>query len=230
MTVTLDRDQVVRVTLPGGYPILETKLAPPAWRSGLIARPRLVERLEARSGVPLVVLAAPAGYGKSTVLAEWSNATPRQAIWLQLDERDDDPAVLLGYIAVAIDRAIGIGADAVAATGRGGPSIWATAVPALGSTIAHSATPFLLVLDDLERLHRQESLDVIVALAAHLPDGSQIAIATRSIEGLPIPRLIAADRLVLLGREDLRLDDDEAMALLDSAGRRRPMDGGARAQ
>ena len=173
--------------------------------------------------MPLVVLAAPAGYGKSTVLAEWSTATPRQTIWLQLDERDDDPAVLLGYMAVAIDRAIGIGDDKLFATGGVGPSIWAMAVPALGSAIARAETPFLLVLDDLERLHNQESLDVIVALAAHLPAGSQMAIATRSIEGLPIPRLIAADRLVLLERDDLRLDDDEAMALLEGAGQRRPM-------
>ena len=174
--------------------------------------------------MPLVVLAAPAGYGKSTVLTEWSKTTPRQAIWLQLDERDDDPAVLLGYLAVAIDRAIGIGGDTFAATGRVGPSVWATAVPALGSAIAHSATPFLLVLDDLERVHNQESIDVVVALAAHLSDGSQIAIATRSIEGLPMPRLMAADRLVLLERDDLRLDDDEAMALLSGSGRRHPMD------
>jgi len=224
MAITLDRDQVVRATLPGGYPILETKLASPAWRSGLIARPRLVERLEARTGAPLVVLAAPAGYGKSTVLAEWSTTTPRQAIWLQLDERDDDPAVLLGYVAVALDRTIGIGAETVAATAGVGPSIWATAVPALGSAIAHAETPFLLVLDDLERLHNQESLDVIVALAAHLTEGSQIAIATRSIEGLPIARLLAADRLALVERDDLRLDDDEAMALLSGSGRRRSMD------
>ncbi|MGZ6300487.1 MAG: LuxR C-terminal-related transcriptional regulator [Candidatus Limnocylindria bacterium] len=224
MTITRDRDRSVRATLPGGYAILETKLASPAWRSGLIARPRLVERLEAQSAVPLVVLAAPAGYGKSTVLAEWSKTTPRQAIWLQLDERDGDPAVLLGYIAVAIDRAIGIGEEAVAATGRVGPSVWATAVPTLGSAIARSAKPFLLVLDDLDRLHSQESLDVVVALAAHLPSGCQIALATRSIEGLPIPRLMAADRLMLLERDGLRLDDDEAMALLSACGRRRPMD------
>ena len=224
MTVTLDRAQEVRATLPGGYLILETKLTPPSWRPGLIARTRLVERLEARSDVPVVVLAAPAGYGKSTVLTEWMTTTPRQAIWLQLDERDDDPAVLLGYLAVAIDRAIGIGGDAVAATGEGGPSVWAKAVPALGSAISHSATAFVLVLDDLDRLHNQESVDIVVALAAHLPAGSQIAIATRSIERLPIPRLLAADRLLLLGRDDLRLDDGEAMALLSAAGRMRPMD------
>ena len=64
----------------------------------------------------------------------------------------------------------------------------------------------------------------IVALAAHLPDGSQIAIATRSMEGLPIPRLMAAERLMLLERDDLRLDDEEAMALLSGTGRRRSLD------
>ena len=224
MTITLERDQGVWATLPGGYPILETKLAPPIWRSGLIARPRLVERLESQSEVPLVVLAAPAGYGKSTVLTEWTSTTRRAAIWLNLDERDDDPAVLLAYVAVAIDRAIGIGHDTIAATGGVGPSVWAAAVPALGSAIASTTTPFLLVLDDLERLHNQESLDVVVALAAHLPAGSQIAIATRSIKGLPIPRLLAANRLALLDRDDLRLDDEEAMALLSGGGRKRTVD------
>ena len=224
LTITLERGQGVHFTLPGGYPILETKLAPPIWRSGLIARPRLVERLESQSEVPLVVLAAPAGYGKSTVLTEWTSMTPRAAIWLNLDERDDDPAVLLAYVAVAIDRAIGIGHDTIAATGGVGPSVWAAAVPALGSAIASTTTPFLLVLDDLERLHNQESLDVVVALAAHLPAGSQIAIATRSIKGLPIPRLLAANRLALLDRDDLRLDDEEAMALLSGGGRKRTVD------
>jgi LuxR family transcriptional regulator, maltose regulon positive regulatory protein len=224
LTITLDRGQESRTTLPGGHPVLESKLVPPSPRPGLIARPRLIERLEARPEVPLVVLAAPAGYGKSTALAEWARRTPRASIWLRLDERDDDPAVLLEYLAVAIDRTIGLDRAAIAAIGEVGSSVWTTAVPALGSAIAQSVTPFLLVLDDVDRLHARESLDVIVALAAHVPTGSQIAIATRSIAGLPIPRLRAADQVVLLERDDLRLDVEEATAVLHGTGPRRTPD------
>jgi LuxR family maltose regulon positive regulatory protein len=221
LTVSAPPARASSPALPGGYSILEAKLRPPTWRQGLIGRPRLVARLDARTDVPLIVLLAPAGYGKSTLLAEWTTRIERPSIWLHLDERDNDPAVLLGYVAVALARFAGLEDAAYAAAVASGPSVWAVAVPSIGSALARLTTPFVLVFDELEHVTSQESLDVIVALAAHLPAGAQFALATRTADRLPIARLLAADRATLVERDVLELDDEEAADLLALAGSRR---------
>ena len=211
----------VRDRLPGGYPVLETKLQPPSWRRGLIRRPRLIKQLNESAGVPLVALVAPPGCGKSTLLAEWTTTARRLAAWIHVDERDNDPAVLLGYIAVALDRAVGLAPGVFPALASGGSSIWATAMPSLGSAVAHAADDFVLIFDELENLTNPDGRDALMGLAQHLRPGSQIALATRRAAGLPIPRLVAGGQAVVIEREALALDDQEAGDLLSSAGRGR---------
>ena len=76
-------------------PLLTTKLHPPAGREQTVLRVRLVKRLQAPAGTKLTALAAPAGYGKTTLLGAWRELTPQQPIaWLTVDEGDNDPAVL----------------------------------------------------------------------------------------------------------------------------------------
>jgi LuxR family transcriptional regulator, maltose regulon positive regulatory protein len=84
--------------------LAEPKLHPPPTRPGLVARTGLVERLLDSEAVPIVCVVAPAGYGKTTLLAQWAQHTAHRVAWVSLDERDNDPAVLLTYLAVALDR------------------------------------------------------------------------------------------------------------------------------
>jgi LuxR family maltose regulon positive regulatory protein len=109
--------------------LVESKLHPPPARPGIVARTGLVERLVASDGVPVVCVVAPAGYGKTTLLAQWAQHTPHRVAWVSVDQRDNDPAVLLTYLAVALDRLepidprivrglAGPGASIVGAVGR----------------------------------------------------------------------------------------------------------------
>src|SRR5512142_2632386 len=103
-------------------PLLETKLHVPRWRRSLVARPRLGERLSRGAESALTLVSAPAGFGKTTLLAEWlavAAAGGRSVAWLSLDQRDNDPALFWTYLVAALNAgasAIGAGAPAIGAS------------------------------------------------------------------------------------------------------------------
>ena len=204
--------------LASGFPVLETKLVPPPPRTGLLRRDALIERLTASSSLPLVAVVAPAGYGKSTLLAQWSESDPRRFAWLSIDERDNDPSVLLAYIAFALGGASSLGPDVAEALASPGPSVWAVAVPRLGAALAAQSPPFVLVLDDVDRLTESDPADMLVALASHLRGGSQFVLAGRTPGRLPIPRILTGGRGILIDMADLELNDDDAGAVFVAAG------------
>jgi LuxR family maltose regulon positive regulatory protein len=80
-----------------GTPLLETKLYIPKWRPGLVSRPRLIERMHQASERKLTLVSAPAGFGKTTLLAEWVASSERAAGWVALDQSDNDPAYLKSW-------------------------------------------------------------------------------------------------------------------------------------
>ncbi len=184
----------------------------------------MIDRLATSQGAPIIAVLAPAGYGKSTVLAQWAESDPRPFAWVSIDERDNDPSVLLSYIAFALGGAESLGPDVAAALASPGPSIWTAAVPRLGAALAAHPEAFVLVLDDVDQLTAPDSADILVSLASHLRQGSQIVLAGRTAGRLPIPRIVAGGRGTLLGATDLRLDDDEAGAVLQAAGVDLPAD------
>ncbi len=98
-------------------PLLETKLYIPQWRPGLVSRPRLIERLDQGIEHKLILVSAPAGFGKTTVLAEWVAATPaseRPAAWVSLDQSDNDPARFWAYFITALQTVqSGVGENAL---------------------------------------------------------------------------------------------------------------------
>ena len=97
-------------------PLLETKLYIPRWRSGLVPRARLIERLDQGAERKLTLVSAPAGFGKTTLLAEWVAATPageRPAAWVALDQSDNDPALFWAYFIAALQTVqSGVGENA----------------------------------------------------------------------------------------------------------------------
>jgi LuxR family transcriptional regulator, maltose regulon positive regulatory protein len=197
--------------------LVEPKLYPPPARPGIVARTGLVDRLLASDGVPVVCVVAPAGYGKTTLLAQWAQHTARRVAWVSVDRRDNDPAVLLTYVAVALDRVEPIDSGVVRGLAGPGASILG-AVGRLAAAVAAMTGPVALVLDHLELLGNQQSLDVVAELAAQLPAGSQLLVASRARPPLPVALLRAQGRVVELGVEELAMDHQEARALLEGAG------------
>ena len=161
------------------YPqIFESKLRRPWVRPGIVSRAALVDRLLASHQVPVVSVVAPAGYGKTTLLSQWAERRGRTA-WVSLDERDNDPEILLACAAAALNRVEGIDPELLRTRWLGGASIAATAVTRLVGAMSAMAEPVALVLDHVEQVSNQDCRDAVAELALHLPVGSQLAIATR---------------------------------------------------
>jgi LuxR family transcriptional regulator, maltose regulon positive regulatory protein len=129
--------------------ILESKLRRPWVRLGIVPRSALVDRLLASHRVPVVCVVAPAGYGKTTLLAQWAERRGRTA-WVSLDERDNDPEILLACAAAALDRVEPIDPELLRSRWLGGSSIAATAVIRLAGAMSAMTEPVVLVLDHVE--------------------------------------------------------------------------------
>jgi LuxR family transcriptional regulator, maltose regulon positive regulatory protein len=212
---TLDRPSARAPSPP--FPILESKLAPPLGRDGMVPRKELLSRLETASGVPVVAVTAPLGYGKSTLLVQWAEQDARTFVWLSIDGRDNDPVVLLTYIAMALDRSEPIDRAVFRALASPGAPIMETVLPLLGSALSSRTLPVVMVLDDAHLLRNGECIDHVGALVDHLPIGSQLAIAGRGESPLPLGRLRAEGRVVEIGADDLAMDQSEAASLLRGA-------------
>jgi LuxR family transcriptional regulator, maltose regulon positive regulatory protein len=198
--------------------ILEWKLTPPFDSRETVSRVALLHRLEAAGGTPVVAVTAPAGYGKTTLLAQWAQRDPRPFAWLSIDHHDNDPAVLLTYIAVALDRVESINPAVFQALASSDARLARTAPLRLGAALSAKALPAVLVLDGFHLLQSRECLDAVVTLVEHLPGGSQLVIASRNEPSLPMARLRAAGDLVEIGRDDLAMDDREVGLVLRAEG------------
>jgi LuxR family maltose regulon positive regulatory protein len=197
--------------------LYESKLEAPWARPGLVSRTALVERLLA-SRAPITAVVAPPGYGKTTVLAQWSERNERGSAWVSLDSRDNDLAVLLGYLASALDRVEPIDTAVLRSLTSPGMVATAGAIPLFASILSSRNRPFSLVLDHLEFLNNQPCLDAIVELALHLPRGSQLAVASRTEPPFPMAHLRAQGQIIEIGGAELAMGEAEAQALLAGAG------------
>jgi LuxR family maltose regulon positive regulatory protein len=178
----------------------------------------LVERLLASEAAPIVCVVAPAGYGKTTLLAQWAERKGGRVTWVSVDRRDNDPVVLLTYIAVALDRVEPIDQEVLQALAAPRVSVVATVVPRFASAISAMTEPVAVVLDHVELLDSQECLDAVAELAMRLPTGSQLLLASRRTPPLPVALLRAQGQMVEIGADELAMDQQEARALLEGAG------------
>ena len=200
-----------------GFEFLESKLHPPWTRPGIVARTGLVDRLAA-STEPVVCLVAPPGYGKSTLLAQWAERRGGRVAWVSVDRRDNDPVVLLSYLAVVLDRIEPVDPAVFKALAAPGVSVMATVLPRFASWLGNLTEPVFLVLDHVEALGNRECLDVVAELSLRFPQGSQLAMASRSLPRLPMALLQAQGRMLEIGAAELAMDGWEARALLEGAG------------
>jgi LuxR family maltose regulon positive regulatory protein len=165
----------------------------------------------------VIAICAPAGYGKTVLAAEWAKRDPRPFVWLSIDRHDNDPAVLLTYLAVGLDRVEPIDPTVFDTLASRGASISQTVLPRLGAALASKALPVVVVLDDVHLLQGQEGLDALAMLVDHLPEGSQLAVTSREKPPLPVARWRAEGRLAELGPEELAMRPGEAGSLLAAA-------------
>jgi LuxR family maltose regulon positive regulatory protein len=184
--------------------LLDAKLTVPQPRPGAVSRAELIESARA-SECRVVGVTAPAGYGKSTLLAQWALAEDRPVGWVSLDRFDDDPAVLLTLLASAYVRVAPGNADLVADMGGSGVSVLGRAAPRLASVFRSSPVPFVLMLDDLHELQSPPCHDALGMVMSGIPRGSQLVMASRS-EQPHVPRLRVSGDVLELVASDLALD------------------------
>jgi LuxR family maltose regulon positive regulatory protein len=199
--------------------LLETKLDVPRPRRGLVSRLRLSEQLNRGTASKLMLVSAPAGFGKSTLLAEWLAAAPagdRRAAWLSLDPGDNDPALFWTYVIAALRTAApGVGESALALLQAPQPPPVEAALATLLNELGALSGDIVLVLDDYHVVDASAVQDGMAFMLDHLPPGLHVVIASRADPPLPLPRLRARGELAELRAAQLRFTPDEAAAYLN---------------
>ena len=200
--------------------LLATKLHVPGPRPGFVPRPRLAGALGEGLARGVILVCAPAGSGKTALLADWARSGGRPVAWLSLDAADDDPVRFWRHVVAALDRARpGIGERAGPLLGPPPPSTFEGLVTALINELA--ARPgedeIVLVLDDYHLVDAQPVHASLEFLLEHLPPGLRLVLASRSDPPLPLPRLRAGGQLAELRAGELRFTAEEAAGLLQEA-------------
>jgi LuxR family transcriptional regulator, maltose regulon positive regulatory protein len=198
-------------------PILATKLYLPRLRPNVVSRPRLLERLNAGLHRKLTLIAAPAGFGKTTLVSEWITFIERPTAWLSLDEGENDPAQFLAYLVTALQTiapTLGEGVLGVLQSSQPPPS--EAILTVLLNEITTLPDQFVLVLDDYHVLAAQAVDLALTFLVEHLPPQMHLIIASREDPQLPLARLRARGELTELRAADLRFTPSEAAEFLNS--------------
>ena len=138
------------------FDLTAAKLLRPLARPGTVRRSSLIERLARSGSRSIVSVVAPAGYGKTTLLAQWAERNGQAFTWVSVDEKDNDPKILLTYVAEALNAIEPIGKRVFDALASPGSSVPGSVVPRLGSAFASMISPVVLVLDDVHLLHDSE--------------------------------------------------------------------------
>ena len=195
--------------------LLVTKLHPPTVAPQTVVRERLLERLNAGRGLRLTLVACPAGFGKSTLLAAWraSESRARPVAWVTLDEGDNDTVVLWSHVVEALCRACPGLPHATLTALVGSAPVLEVVLPRLVNALAEQGE-LALVLDDFHRLSSAAG-DGVAWFVDHAPATLQVVLATRSDPALPLAVLRARGQLLELRADELRLTRGEATEFLN---------------
>jgi len=198
--------------------VLASKLRPPPGRPGAVACQALLGRLsEDHPWVRLVVISAPAGWGKTCLLRDWRLAdTASGTAWMLVDAGDNDPVRFWAHVIAGVTRvSAGFGAAASRVLTAPGAVGLDDVLPMLVNELAALQVPLTLVFDDYHLVSNQEVLHSVAFLVEHLPPGVRLALAARADPELPLARLRARGELLEFRADDLRFTEDETAALLN---------------
>lgn len=198
-------------------PILATKLYIPPTRPGLIARSRLINKLFEGLHHKLTLISAPAGFGKTTLLASYLSELGMPAAWLSIDKNDNQEGLFLRYLVSAlqvVDQAIG--SDAVQLIEAPQPPHFESVLSSLINDVNSTNTDLTMVLDDYQNINSQSVHDEVSFLLEHIPNNLHLVIATRSDPPLPLARLRAQNQMVEIRAADLRFTRSEAAQFLNT--------------
>lgn len=206
-----------RASLAGAAPerdeLLSTKLTIPRVRPDRLARSRLIEALDDAMARELVLVCTPAGFGKTTLLADWATRARLPVAWLSLDAGDNDPAQFWRYVAAALDR-VCEGLEDQLLGPLTGPSASQGVVATLINAIEAQSSELVLVLDDYHVVESPLIHDGLAFLLSRIPRRLHVVVATRSDPPLSLSRLRARDQLAELRAADLRFTSAESAAFL----------------
>lgn len=198
---------------------LRTKLLPPRPAPEILARARLIERLRANLALPVTLVTANAGSGKTTLVADFLRKQEQPYVWYQLDHTDADPTVFLGYLAQGIRQQVSSFGDAMFAylqqTGEQVQQPERAADVLLNEILEGVEQQLIVVLDDYHHLGAETPVHAVVdRLIAYLPDVIHMIIISRDIPPLSLARLRSQDSLAIIDRTDLLFTDEETQELL----------------
>jgi len=185
--------------------------------TALVARSRLVRRLAA-DPERVIVLCAPSGYGKSVLLGQWVRQDRRPAYTVLVGPQHNDPTVLVESIVRRLSELEPFPPDLGDALRAPSPDVERAVVPRLVAALRARTAPFVLVLDELERLEAPAALAIVAALCEGMPPGAQLALASRTEPAVGVGRLRARRRLTELGRAELAMTKGECASLLATLG------------
>src|SRR5919202_1681882 len=200
-------------------PVLETKLYVPKPRRGALPRARLRERMDRAADVQLTLVSAPAGFGKTTLLADWLatiKVDGRAVAWLSLDQSDNHPAAFWMYVVAALQKvAPGAGQNAISLLQSPQPPPIETVLATLLNDLSNASRDVVLVLDDYHLVEASELRAGMAFFIDHLPPRLHLVIASRADPALPLARLRVRGELVEVRAADLRFTPEEAASYLN---------------
>ena len=196
-------------------PLLETKLYRPDWSADRVSRPRLIDRIHPQRKLTLV--SAPAGFGKTTLLAEWIAAVhTRPVAWVSLDQSDNDPAVFWSYLITALQKIQPeLGERSLALLQSSQPPPIESVLMTLLNELTAVEADVVLILDDYHAIVTPAIHDGMGFLLRHLPPQMHLILASRADPPLSLARLRSHGELTELRVSDLRFTPDEAAAFLN---------------
>ena len=200
-----------------GLKVSRTKLHPPRLPASSVDRPRLMARLDAGLDSDVILVAAPAGYGKTTAVCQWLLQLPLPSAWLTLEPADSDPWLFVACLIAAV-RTVYPDSFAWSADAFGGSGL-----PLVDAAVQEftdeleQLDEFVLVLDDCDALRREGGLSVLDRIVRRMPQSLRLVLLCRRDPPLPLGGLRGRGRLTEVRAQHLRFDDDEALVFLETS-------------
>jgi LuxR family maltose regulon positive regulatory protein len=201
---------------PGRH-LIRAKLFPPRLAADLIVRARLFERLESGHALLLTLVCAPAGYGKSTLVASWLRGAAHPFAWVSLDEDDGDLEMFVGYLVEAVRTVDPMACPETLSMLRGPNLHPVSLAESLANELSKLRQNLILVLDDYHVIHSAEVHELVNLLLRHLPRQVHLLLVARFDPPLSLQRLRAGGQMLEVRQQDLRFSASELSAFVGRA-------------